>query len=102
MEASHFDAAAAYAAIDRHDENDFRAHFYRTHDYGKTWRETDAGIPEGCFARVVREDPARKGLLYAGTENAAFVSFDEGDHWNSLQLNMPTTSGAGPSGFWTT
>ena len=92
LEASHFDAAIAYAAIDRHDENDFRPHFFRTHDYGKTWQETSDGIPEGCFARVVREDPARKGLLYAGTENAAFVSFDEGDHWNSLQLNMPTTS----------
>lgn len=92
LEASHFDAATAYAAIDRHEENDFRAHLYRTHDFGKTWQETDAGIPEGCFARVVREDPARKGLLYAGTENAAFVSFDEGDHWSPLQLNMPTTS----------
>ena len=92
IEASHFDAGAAYAAVDRHEENDFKAHFYRTHDYGKTWQETDAGIPDGCFARVVREDPVRKGLLYAGTENAAFVSFDEGDHWMSLQLNMPTTS----------
>ncbi len=92
LEASHFDAATAYAAIDRHDENDFRAHFYRTHDYGKTWQETSAGIPEGSFARVVREDPSRKGLLYAGTENATFVSLDDGDRWNSLQLNMPTTS----------
>ncbi len=92
VEASHFDAGTAYMAIDRHDENDFRPHFYRTHDFGKTWQETSNGIPEGCFARVVREDPARKGLLYAGTENAAFVSFDEGDHWSSLQLNMPTTS----------
>ncbi|HTS78320.1 MAG TPA: hypothetical protein VMG40_19080 [Bryobacteraceae bacterium] len=92
IEASPFDPATAYAAIDRHDENDFRPHFYRTHDFGKTWQETDSGIPDGCFARVVREDPQRKGLLYAGTENAAFVSFDEGDHWTSLQLNMPTTS----------
>ncbi len=92
IEASHFDPAIAYAAVDRHEENDFRPHFYRTRDYGKTWQETDAGIPDGCFARVVREDPARKGLLYAGTENATFVSFDEGDHWTSLQLNMPTTS----------
>lgn len=92
VEASHFDAGTAYAAIDRHEENDFKAHFYRTHDFGRTWQETSQGIPEGCFARVVREDPVRKGLLYAGTENAAFVSFDEGDHWTSLQLNMPTTS----------
>ena len=92
IEASHFDAGTAYAAVDRHEENDFHAHFYRTHDFGKTWQETSAGIPDGSFARVVREDPMRKGLLYAGTENAAYVSFDEGDHWSSLQLNMPTTS----------
>jgi photosystem II stability/assembly factor-like uncharacterized protein len=92
VEASHFDAGTAYAAVDRHAENDFGPHFYRTHDFGKTWQETSSGIPADCFARVVREDPGRKGLLYAGTENAAFVSFDEGDHWASLQLNMPTTS----------
>jgi photosystem II stability/assembly factor-like uncharacterized protein len=92
VEASHFDAATAYVAVDRHDENDFKPHFYRTHDSGKTWQETNAGIPDGSFARVVREDPVRKGLLYAGTENAAYVSFDEGDHWTSLQLNMPVTS----------
>ena len=92
LEASHFDAATAYAAVDRHEENDFHAHFYRTHDSGKSWQEISAGIPEGSFARVLREDPVRKGLLYAGTENAAYVSFDDGDHWSSLQLNMPTTS----------
>ncbi len=92
MEASHFDAATAYAAVDRHEENDFRAHFYRTHDSGKTWQEISAGIPDGSFARVLREDAVRKGLLYAGTENAAYVSIDDGDHWSSLQLNMPTTS----------
>ena len=93
LEASHFDAATAYAAVDSHEENDFRAHFYRTHDFGKTWQETSAGIPDGSFARVVAgEDPKRRGLLYAGTENAAYVSFDEGDHWSSLRLNMPVTS----------
>ena len=92
LEASHFDAGTAYAAVARYTENDFHAHFYRTHDLGKTWQETSAGIPEGSFARAVREDPVRKGLLYAGTENAAYVSFDEGDHWTSLQLNMPVTS----------
>ncbi len=92
LEASHFDAATAYAAVARYTENDFRPHFYRTHDFGRTWQETSSGIPEGSFARVVREDPVRKGLLYAGTENAAYVSFDEGDHWSSLQLNMPVTS----------
>jgi photosystem II stability/assembly factor-like uncharacterized protein len=92
LEASHFDAAVAYAAVDRHEENDFRPHIYRTRDSGKTWQETNTGIPDGHFVRVVREDPARKGLLYAGTESAAYVSFDDGDHWNPLQLNMPTTS----------
>jgi photosystem II stability/assembly factor-like uncharacterized protein len=92
LEASHFDAAVAYAAVDRHEENDFRPHIYRTRDSGKTWQETNTGIPDGNFVRVVREDPARKGLLYAGTETATYVSFDDGDHWNPLQLNMPTTS----------
>lgn len=92
IEASHFDAGTAYAAVDRHEENDNNPHIYRTHDFGKTWQETVAGIASGDFARVVREDPKRKGLLFAGTENAAYVSFDEGDHWSQLQLNMPTAS----------
>ncbi len=92
LESSHFDAGTAYVAVDRHEENDFNAHIYRTHDFGKTWQETSGGFAAGDFARVVREDPKRKGLLYAGTENATYVSFDEGDHWSALQLNMPTTS----------
>ncbi|HEX4065508.1 MAG TPA: glycoside hydrolase [Acidobacteriaceae bacterium] len=92
LEASHFSGATAYASIDAHEVNDFKPHIYRTRDSGKTWQEADAGIPDGDFVRVVREDPKRKGLLYAGAENAAFVSFDDGDHWTSLQLNMPTTS----------
>ena len=100
VEASHFDANTAYAAVDRHEENDFRAHFYRTHDAGKTWQEISNGFADGDFARVVREDPQRKGLLYAGTENAAYVSFDEGDHWMSLQLNMPDNFGPRPSHSW--
>jgi len=90
VEASHFDASTAYASVDRHEENDFQPHIYRTRDSGKTWQETVAGIPD--FVRVVREDPARKGLLFAGTETATWVSFDDGDHWGPLQLNMPTTS----------
>ena len=92
VEASHFDAATAYAAVDRHEENDFKAHFYRTRDAGKTWADISAGFPDLNFARVVREDPLKKGLLYAGTEQAAYVSFDDGDHWSSLRLNMPLTS----------
>ena len=92
VEASHFDAATAYLAVDRHEENDFRPHFYRTHDSGKTWQDISGGIPDESFARVVREDPVRKGLLYAGTETEAYVSIDDGDHWSSLRLNMPVTS----------
>ncbi len=92
LEASHFDAGTAYTALDRHEENDFKPHIYRTRDFGKTWQETTAGIPDGNFVRVVREDTVRKGLLFAGTETAAFVSFDDGDHWGPLQLNMPATS----------
>jgi hypothetical protein len=91
-EASHFDAATAYIAVDRHEENDFSPHIYVTHDLGKSWVEADNGIAAGDFVRVVREDPRRKGLLYAGTENKAYVSFDGGAHWHNLQLNMPTTS----------
>ena len=92
LEASHFDAAAAYAAVDNHEEGDFRPHIYRTRDSGKTWQDTVTGIPDGSFVRAVREDPAHKGLLYAGTETAVYVSFDDGDHWSSLELNMPTCS----------
>ncbi len=92
IEASPFDAGTAYAAVDRYELNDFNPHVYRTEDYGRTWKEIDAGLPEGSFVRVVREDPVRKGLLYAGTESGAFISFDNGDHWQSLQLNLPTVS----------
>jgi photosystem II stability/assembly factor-like uncharacterized protein len=92
IEASPFDAGTAYAAVDNHESNDFAAHIFRTHDSGATWQEVDAGIPHGSFVRVVREDPRRKGLLYAGTENGAYVSFDDGDLWQSLQLNLPVAS----------
>lgn len=92
IEASHYDAGCAYVAVDRHEENDFKPHIYRTRDFGKTWKETIAGIPDFSFVRVVREDPVRRDLLYAGTETGAFVSFDDGDHWDPLQLNMPTVS----------
>ncbi|MEJ2007213.1 MAG: hypothetical protein P8Z30_03500 [Acidobacteriota bacterium] len=92
VEASHFDANTAYAAVDRHRLDDFRPHIYRTHDGGKTWQEISNGIPDGSFVRVVREDPARKGLLYAGTETGVYVSFDDGNHWESLQQNLPVAS----------
>jgi photosystem II stability/assembly factor-like uncharacterized protein len=92
VEASHFDAGAAYVSADNHQGNDFKPHIFRTSDYGKSWQEVVAGIPDFSFVKVVREDPKRQGLLYAGTENGPFVSFDNGDHWGTLQQNMPTVS----------
>lgn len=90
IDASPFDAATAYSAVDAF--QDTHPHFYRTHDYGKTWQEIDGGLPAFGIARVIREDTERKGLLYAGTETGVFVSFDDGNHWQSLQLNLPTAS----------
>ena len=92
VEASHFDAGTAYVSVDNHQGNDFRPHIFRTRDFGKTWQDVVTGIPDFSFVKVVREDPTRKGLLYAGTETGAFVSFDDGDQWGPLQLNMPTVS----------
>ncbi len=92
VEASRFDPAVAYVAVDEHMNNDFKPHVYRTRDLGKSWQECNAGIGDTDFVRVVREDPERKGLLYAGTENGAYVSFDNGDHWQTLQMNLPTVS----------
>jgi photosystem II stability/assembly factor-like uncharacterized protein len=92
IEASHSDAGTAYAAVDRHRLDDLRAYLYRTRNFGKNWELISNGIPEGYFLNCVREDPLRKGLLYACTEKGVFVSFDDGDHWQPLQLNLPTTS----------
>jgi len=92
IEASHFDAGTAYAAVDRHRLDDLHAYLYRTRNFGKNWELVSSGIPEGYFLNCVREDPVRKGLLYAGTEKGVFVSFDDGDHWQPLQMNLPTTS----------
>jgi photosystem II stability/assembly factor-like uncharacterized protein len=92
IEASHFDAGTAYAAINSFRLDDLRAHIYRTRDYGKMWTEITRGIPEGGASNVVREDPTRKGLLYAGTEGSVYVSFNDGDDWQPLQLNLPHTS----------
>ncbi|SPF48763.1 conserved hypothetical protein [Candidatus Sulfopaludibacter sp. SbA4] len=83
-------AGAAYAAIDRHKFDDFKPYIFKTADYGKSWTQIAAGIPEGAYVHAVREDPKRKGLLYAGTETGVFVSFDDGAHWQKLQLNLPT------------
>ena len=92
IEASHFNAGAAYAAVDRHRLDDNKPYLYRTRDYGKSWAPIANGIEAPSFLNAVREDPVRKGLLYACTETGVFVSFDDGDHWQSLQLNLPTVS----------
>ncbi len=92
IEASHFTPSTAYAAVDRHRLEDLRPYLYRTRDSGKSWQLVSKGIPEGSFLNCVREDPLRKGLLYACTEKGVYVSFDDGDHWQSLQLNLPVTS----------
>ena len=92
IEASHFDAETAYAAIDRHRLDDLTPYILRTRDGGKTWSRIGRGIPSGSFVNVVREDPVRRGLLYAGTETGVFVSFDDGEHWQPLQLNLPNCS----------
>ncbi len=92
IEASHFDAAVAYAAVDRHRLDDRQPYLYRTRDYGATWQAITSGISEPSFLRAVREDPQARGLLYAATEFGVYVSFDDGDHWQSLQLNLPVTA----------
>ncbi len=92
IDASHFDPDTAYIAVDRHRLDDSRPYVYRTHDGGQTWAGVATGIPDGAFVNAVREDPVRRGLLYAGTEKGVYVSFDDGDHWQGLQLNLPVTS----------
>jgi photosystem II stability/assembly factor-like uncharacterized protein len=89
IEASPHEAGAAYVAATRYQSDDFKPYIYKTADYGATWTLLGAGIPDTAFVRVVREDPARKGLLYAGTETGVFVSFDDGHAWQPLQLNLP-------------
>jgi photosystem II stability/assembly factor-like uncharacterized protein len=92
LDAGHFEAETAYAAINTLRLDDLRPHIYRTHDGGKTWTHITNGIPDGAPVDAVREDPQRRGLLFAGTEREVFVSFDDGEHWQSLRLNMPATS----------
>lgn len=92
IDAGHFDAQTAYAAVNTFRLDELHPHIYRTHDGGKTWKEIVSGIPDGAAINVVREDPKRKGLLFAGSEREIFISFDDGDNWQSLRLNMPATS----------
>lgn len=91
MDASHTDANTAYAAVNRIRCDDMSPHIYKTNDGGKTWKEIVNGLPNDPI-NVVREDPLRKGLLFAGSERAVYVSFDDGENWQSLRLNMPATS----------
>ena len=92
IEPSHFDPGTAYVAANRYQLDDFRPYLYKTSDYGKTWTAISGGIPDGAYARSVREDPARRGLLFAGTETGVYYSPDDGAHWHPLQLNLPRAS----------
>jgi len=92
IEASHFDAGTAYAAVDAHKLDDFNPYIFVTRDYGKSLTRIDKGLSAPGYVNVVREDPVQKGLLYVGTELGAFVSVDDGKAWQPLQLNLPATS----------
>jgi len=92
ISASHFDEQTAYISASRFRVDDLNPLIYRTHDGGKTWQQITAGLPDHSPVNTVREDPVRKGLLFAGTETAVWISFDDGDHWQSLRLNLPPTS----------
>jgi photosystem II stability/assembly factor-like uncharacterized protein len=91
IDPSHFDAAIAYVAVDRHRLDDFKPYIFKTNDTGRSWTSITQGISDGAYVHAVREDPRRRGLLYAGTELGVYVSFDDGANWQSLQLNLPTT-----------
>jgi photosystem II stability/assembly factor-like uncharacterized protein len=92
IEASHFHAGEAWAAVDRHRLDDYAPYVYRTRDFGKTWVPVTDGLPQGAFLNAIREDPRREGLLFAATETGVFVSFDDAAHWQPLQLNLPPAS----------
>ncbi|MGI8857141.1 MAG: WD40/YVTN/BNR-like repeat-containing protein, partial [Thermomicrobiales bacterium] len=89
IDASPHDPATAYIAATRYKHDDFRPYLYKTNDYGTSWTKITDGIAKDDFTRVIREDPARRGLLYAGTETGVHLSYDDGDHWQPLQRNLP-------------
>src|SRR5437870_2883035 len=91
IEPSPHDGNTAYVAVERHKLDDFKPYIFKTTDLGRSWSAIATGIPEGAYVHAVREDPKRKGLLYAGTELGVFVSFDDGARWQPLQLNLPVT-----------
>jgi photosystem II stability/assembly factor-like uncharacterized protein len=92
IEPSHFEAGVAYAAVERHRLDDRAPYLYRTRDYGKTWTAITTGLADPNFVLAVREDPLQAGLLFAGTEFGVYVSFDDGEQWQPLQLNLPVSS----------
>ena len=92
ISASHFDDQTAYVSVSRFRIDDLHPHIYRTHDGGATWQAIATGLPDDSPVNTVREDPVRKGLLFAGTETAVWMSLDDGDHWQPLQYNLPHTS----------
>jgi photosystem II stability/assembly factor-like uncharacterized protein len=89
LDASPFDAGTAYVAATMYKHDDYKPYLYKTSDYGKSWKKITNGIPDGAFTRVIREDPNKRGLLYAGTETGLYVSFDDGNNWQSMQFNLP-------------
>ncbi|MGA8761900.1 MAG: hypothetical protein WB562_03340, partial [Candidatus Sulfotelmatobacter sp.] len=91
LEASPHDAGTAYIAVDRHQDDELRPYIYKTSNYGTTWTKITSGIPDGTFVRAVREDPKKRGLLYAGMETGVYISFNDGTDWRPLKLNLPTT-----------
>jgi photosystem II stability/assembly factor-like uncharacterized protein len=91
IDASWHDGGTAYVAADARKLDDFHPYIFRTHKYGAVWKNISDGIPEGSYVHAVREDPEHGGLLFAGTETGVFISYDDGDHWQPLKLNLPTT-----------
>jgi len=91
LDASPFDAGTAYVAATMYKYDDYKPYLYKTSDFGKTWKKITNGIPDGAFTRVIREDPNKRGLLYAGTETGIYISFDDGANWQSMQFNLPVT-----------
>ncbi len=89
LDASPFEPGTAYVAATMYKYDDYKPYLYKTSDYGKTWRKITNGIPDGAFTRVIREDPNKRGLLYAGTETGIYVSFDDGANWQTMQFNLP-------------
>src|SRR5262245_9218628 len=89
LDASPFDAGTAYVAATMYKYDDYKPYLYKTSDFGKSWKKITNGIPNGAFTRVIREDPNKRGLLYAGTETGMYISFDDGANWQSMQLNLP-------------